>query len=67
MVFAPSETVGTMRDLLLEYGAEESKEEKLRWLICQDAANLAHHRREAFFCDDRHLSPVGAAVERANQ
>ena len=67
MVFAPSETVGSMRDLLLEYGAEEGKEEKLRWLICQDAANLAHHRREAFYRDDRHLSPVGAAVERANQ
>ena len=67
MVFAPSETVGTMRDLLLENGAEEGKEEKLRWLICQDAANLAHHRREAFYEDDRHLSPCGAAVERANQ
>ena len=67
MVFAPAETVGTMRERLLEYGAEEGKEEKLRWLICQDAANLAHHRREAFYRDDRHLSPVGAAVERANQ
>ena len=67
MVFAPAETVGTMRELLLEYGAEESKEEKLRWLIRQDAANLAHHRREAFHGDDRHLSPCGAAMERANQ
>ena len=67
MVCAPSETVGTMRDLLLEYGAEEGKAEKLRWLICQDAANLAHHRREAFYEDDKHLSPCGAAVERANQ
>ena len=57
-----------MRELLLQYGAEEEgKEEKLRWLICQDAANLAHHRREAFYEDDRHLSPCGAAVERANQ
>ena len=56
-----------MRDLLLEYGAEEGKEEKLRWLICQDAANLAHHRREAFYGDDHHLSPCGAAMERANQ
>ena len=48
MVFAPAETVADMRELLLEYGAEEGKEEKLRWLICQDAANLAHHRCEAF-------------------
>ena len=67
MVFAPAETVGTMRELLLEYAAKEGKEEKLRWLICQDAANLAHHRREAFYRDDRHLSPCGAAMERANQ
>ena len=67
MVFAPTETVGTMRELLLEYGAEEGKEEKLRWLICQDAANLAHHRREAFYEDDRDLTPCGAAMERANQ
>ena len=56
-----------MRELMLEYGAEEGKEEKLRWLICQDAANLAHHRREAIYGDDRHLSPCGAAMERANQ
>ena len=67
MVFAPAETVGTMRELLLEYGAEEGKEEKLRWLICQDAANLAHHRREAFHGDDKELTPCGAAMERANQ
>ena len=67
MVFAPAETVGTMRELLLEYGANEGKEEKLRLLICQDAANLAHHRREAFHGDNRHLTPCGAAMERANQ
>ena len=67
MTFAREDNVTDMRKLLLEYGAEEGKEEKLRWLICQDAANLAHHRREAFYGDDRHLSPVRAAVERANQ
>ena len=67
MVFAPAETVGTMRELLLEYGAEEGKEEKLRWLICQDAANLAHHHCEAFYGDDRDLTPCGAAMERADQ
>ena len=67
MTFAPAETVGDMRELLLEYGADEGKEEKLRWLICQDAANLAHHRREAFYGDDRDLTPCGAAMERANQ
>ena len=47
MTFALEDTVADMRELLLEYGAEESKEEKLRWIIWQDAANLAHHRREA--------------------
>ena len=67
MTFALEDAVADMRELLIEYGAEERKEEKLRWLICQDAANLAHHRREAFYRDDRHLSPVGASVERANQ
>ena len=67
MTFAHEDNVTHMRKLLLEYGAEEGKEEKLRWLICQDAANLAHHRREAFYVDDRNLSPCGAAVERANQ
>ena len=52
MTFALEGTVADMRELLLQYGAQESKEEKLRWLICQDAANLAHHRREAFYGDD---------------
>ena len=67
MTFALEGTVGTMRDLLLEYGAEEGKEEKLRWLICQDAANLVHHRHEALHGDDNDLTPCGAAMERANQ
>ena len=67
MTFALEGTVADMRELLLQYGAQEGKEEKLRWLICQDAANLAHPRTEAFYGDDRHLSPVGVAVERANQ
>ena len=67
MTFALEDNVTDMRKQLLEYGAEEGKEEKLRWLICQDAANLAHHRREAFYGDERNLSRVGAAVERANQ
>ena len=65
--FALEGTVADMRELLLEYGAEEGNEEKLRWLICQDAANLAHHRREAFQGSNHHLSQCGAAVERANQ
>ena len=30
MVFAPTETVGTMRELLLEYGAEEGKKGKAK-------------------------------------
>ena len=67
MTFALEDTVADLRELLLEYGAEEGKEQKLRRLICKDAANLAHHRREAFYGDDRHLSPCGAAMERANQ
>ena len=67
MTLALEDTVADMREPLLQYGAQERKEEKLRWLICQDAANLAHHRREAFYGDDRDLTPCGAAMERANQ
>ena len=67
MTFALEGTVADMRELLLQYGAQEGKEEKLRWLICQDAANLAHHRREAFYGEDRDLPPRGAAMERASQ
>ena len=67
MTFALEDTVADMRELLLQYGAQEGKEEKLRWLICQDAASLAHHRHEAFHGDDRDLTPCGAAMEKANQ
>ena len=67
LTFALEDNVEDMRELLLQYGAQENKEEKLRWLICQDAANLAHHRRKAFYGDDRDLTPCGAAMERAYQ
>ena len=36
MTFALEGTVADMRELLLQYGAQEGKEEKLRWPICQD-------------------------------
>ena len=35
MSFAPTNYVVRMRDLLLEYGANESEEEKERWVLRQ--------------------------------
>ena len=51
-----------MRDLLLEYGATESADDKDRWELRQATDRHEAHRVRAFFEDDRHLSPVGAAM-----
>jgi len=64
MTFAPREHVSAMRDLLLERGAVETKEDKHDWLIRQDSDLVEDHCTRAFYEDDRHLSPVGAAMER---
>ena len=65
MTFAPSDKVEEMRDLLLRYGASESEDDKERWQIRKDAMQNEWHYTKAFYEDDRHLSPVGAAVDRA--
>ena len=65
ITLAPADKVGPMRDLLLSYGALESKDNQDHWKINQEAAANEHHRIEAFFEDDRHLSPVGAAMDHA--
>ena len=64
MLFAPPDKVDAMRDLLLEYGAKESKDDKERWQIRKDADAHELHCTKTFYEDDRHLSPVGAAMER---
>ena len=64
MLFAPPDKVDAMRDLLLEYGAKESKDDKDRWQIRKDADLHELHATKTFYEDDRHLSPVGAAMDR---
>jgi hypothetical protein len=63
MTFAPEQRVATMRDLLMEHGAVETEDDKKRWVIRQDADRFEPHRVRDFYGDDRHLSPVGAAMD----
>ena len=63
IVFAPEEKVVEMRDILLQYGANESKDDAKRWEINRECAAHEHARTNAFYEDDRHLSPCGAAMD----
>ena len=65
MLFAPSDKVDAMRALLLQYGAKESKDDKDRWQIRKDADLHEMRCTKAFYEDDRHLCPVGAALDLA--
>ena len=65
MLFAPADKVDAMRALLLQYGAVESKDDQQRWQIRKDADLHELHATKTFFEDDRHLSPIGAALDRA--
>ena len=62
--FAPRETVSQMRDLLFEYGADETAEDKDDWLRRQKADACEDDCTRAFYDDDRHLCPVAAAMEK---
>jgi len=62
--FAPRETVSQMRQLLFEYGAEETAEDKDDWLRRQKADACEDDCTSAFYEDDRHLCPVAAAMEK---
>jgi len=64
MAFTPEESIEAMRDLLLKYGAVESKEDAERWAISRDCALREHARIRAFYEDDRHLSFCAAIMER---
>ena len=46
MSFAPTNYVVRMRDLLLEYGANESEEEKERWALRQVSEKSRAHSHE---------------------
>ena len=63
MTFAPEHSVAAMRDLLLQYGAVETEDDKKRWTLRQETDIHERHRERVFFEDDRDLSPCGAAME----
>ena len=65
MLFAPADKVDAMRALLLEHGAKESKDDKDSWEIRKDADHHELHATKTFYEDDRHLSPIAAALERS--
>ena len=64
MLFAPAERVAAMRTILLLHGAEETEEDKKRWIQRQDTdANETNYVR-LFYEDDREFSPTASAMQR---
>ena len=59
MSFAPTNYVVRMRDLLLEYGANESEEEKERWVLRQlsDKAERIRMNNERDIINERDYTP----------
>ena len=59
MSFAPTHYVFRMRDLLLEYGAKESEEEKKRWVLRQlaDKAERIRMNDERDIVNERDYTP----------
>ena len=53
-----------MRNLLVDYGSQETIEDKTRWVDRQNADVAEDDYVVAFHEDDRRLSPVGTAMER---
>ena len=65
IAFASGRHVAKMRELLLEHGAEETKEDRERWRICEKAWLCENIRlREARDLDSHDYDPCGAAMER---
>ena len=62
LTFAPPDKIAAMRALLLEHGATETEEDKKYWKLRQVNDAYEYRRAQAFYEDDRHLSPIGAAV-----
>ena len=64
MLFAPAERVAAMRTILLLHGAEETEENKNRWIQRQDTdANETNYVR-LFYEDDREFSPTAATMQQ---
>ena len=59
MSFAPTNYVVRMRDLLLEYGAKESEEEKKRWVLRQlaDKSERIRMNDERDIINERDYTP----------
>ena len=65
ITFAGGQYVAQMRELLLEYGAEETEEDRESWRICEKAWLCENIRlRESRMLDSRDYDPIGAAAER---
>ena len=62
LTFAPADKISIMREMLLEHGAKETAEDKRYWRLRQVNDAYETKRVQAFYEDDRHLSPIGAAM-----
>ena len=62
LTFAPPEKIAVMRQLLMDHGAAETEEDKKYWKLRQVNDAYEYRRIQAFYEDDRHLSPIGAAM-----
>ena len=62
LTFAPPEKIAVMRQLLMDHGAAETEEDKRYWRLRQVNDTYEYRRVQAFYEDDRHLSPIGAAM-----
>ena len=62
LTFAPPDKISIMREMLLEHGATETAIDKRYWKLRQVNDAYETKRVQAFYEDDRHLSPIGAAM-----
>ena len=62
LTFAPPEKIALMRLLLMDHGATETAEDKKYWNLRQVSDAYEYRRVQAFYEDDRHLGPIGAAM-----
>ena len=62
LTFSPADKIFIMREMLLEHGATETPEDKRYWKLRQVNDAYETKRVQAFYEDDRHLSPIGCAM-----
>ena len=61
--FASEKHVEAMRELLIQHGAHESKDDAKRWVTRQKADFYEHVRVKAFYEDPRDFNPWSASAE----